>query len=427
MIQDLKLTGAGIFRSGNNKFEYPFTVQRQLSHVLFTIETDDSIFMDSGPWMLSGELANGLPIYAEDLLCCRVSGKERVTELTPLSSVSIGQALDVPPGEVLYPLVGMFEGEFTIEHSGWLIEVFGAGEDVELAGRRSKAWRIPLEGLTLRLRKQDTPLEGYHAKTRDVMLLLSLAQGNGVTSFRQIADWKGKGTLEIWREWTGSELGPGAIVPSFELKKLLEQTLPLLARLSPSEKSDVRLAVNYINLTGTGYLDTKLFQSMQAWEFLASSWVPKPELGEQEKALREKILEAYRSWNCNYSPKADPSGFWGSRLTFPFEWPKLKRRMETLAGSVGLDSSKLGIDFEALKNTRDSVAHTGKMPQNLKRSGKEDAYQLFHAARRGLQMLILLKLGYSGRIIAEEGGYKTFMEIRHFQSDKNDKKDCPCD
>ena len=410
--------GKGIFASDNSRVESHFIIQRQFSHTLLLIQEEGSAdpfscqFNISDQYSLSGQLEDGRPISADKLMIALTGGSEGVTEIFPLTGVVIGLPNSSPLVEAQYPLVGMFNGKFSIEYSGWEIEILESDQNSLVAERRSKEWRIPLEGLTLRLANPHKTLEEYHVKAREIMLLLSLATGNGVTCHRQIADWGDLGMMEVWCNMTGDEIGPGPIIPAFQLGKFLEQALPIWEQWESNKKSDVRLGITYINLSATGYLDTRLFQISQAWEFLATSWIPKGKLNENEINLRTKIKGSYREWKKEH-PEADPNGCWGGRVTFPFQWPLAKRQMESLAVSRSIDFPKIGFDLENLKKARDSVAHTGKMiKQNA--SNRNDNYGLLSAAQFGLQLVLIAELEYSGLVVTSSEGWKTHVPIDNF-------------
>ncbi|MGA2467804.1 MAG: hypothetical protein ABSH06_26085 [Thermodesulfobacteriota bacterium] len=416
--QFTQFSGEGVFTSGNYQIEMRFTVQRQFSHIVFVAQGDDPRndlyhqFTEREPWSLSGQLEDGRPILADQLILTKIGSSEGDAEFSPLADVIIGQSNPSPLVDARYPLVGMFDGKFSVEDSGWTIRVFDSEENAGRAENLSKLWGIPLEGLTLSLAKSQTTLDEYHEKARDIMLLLSLAVGNGVTSHRQIADGGSRGTMEVWRRFTGDEIGPGEIVPTFRLGRFLEQVLPVWGQWKPDTRSDARLAVNYINLSGTGYLDTRLFQITQAWEFLAAAWMPKGKLNTLESDLRKRIKYSYREWKRDY-PEADPKGYWGKRITFPFEWPAAKRQIESLAESGRVDLAKVGLDLELLKEARDNVAHTGKMTDKM-RTDRHGTYQLLAAAQFGLQLLLLAKLGYSDLVVTANKGWKSYEQIETF-------------
>jgi len=415
--------GRGIFTSGNCRVESHFIIQRQFSHTVFLIQEEDSVktffnqFTKSDPWSLSGQLEDGRPISSDQLMIARIEGSKELAEFSPLTGVVIGRSNSSPLMEAQYPLVGMFDGKFSIEDSEWTIEVLESDQNAIIAERRSKAWQLPLEGLTLRLATTQKTLDEYHEKAREVMLLLSLATGNGVTSYRQFANWGPQGMIEVWRKMTGDEIGPGHIIPTFRLGQFLKQALPVWKQLKSEQKSDARLAITYINLSATGYLDTRLFLISQAWEFLAKSWMPEGKLNDLESDLRTRIKSSYREWKKEH-PKADPKGCWGGRVTFPFKWPIAKRQMESLAGSGKIALSKIGLDLEVLKKARDSVAHTGKMINQMTLN-RNDTLQLLAAAQFGLQLVLIAELGYSGLVVTSNEGWKSNVLIEKFLKEED--------
>lgn len=114
----LSLNGNGVFTSGNYQIEKPFTVQREFSYTVFLVQEDEpeqifsSQFDISLLWSLSGKLEDGRDILADQLMVTKTG------EFTPLADVVIGQSSPSHLLEVRYPLVGMFDGEFSIEDSG---------------------------------------------------------------------------------------------------------------------------------------------------------------------------------------------------------------------------------------------------------------------------------------------------------------------
>lgn len=409
-----QFNGKGIFTSGNFSIEAEFTVERQFSYVLFVTEKGKlaEAFGDAENWSLSGQLDDGRQISVKQLCRIKTGGPDRGAALSPQTEVIIGQSLSSPLVEARYPLVGLFAGNFSIQDAEWIIETTDPGGRASLAKHQSKSWGVPLEGLTLKLIKAQATPDEYLGKAREIMTLLSLAVGNGVTSYRQIADWGDQGTMEVWRKMTGDEIGPGAIVPDFRLGRFLEQVLPQWRQWDQNKKSEVYLAITYINLSGTGYVDTRIFQICQAWEFLATSWLPQGELDDLEQSLRNKVKSAYQTWKIE-NPGVDPDGKWGSRILFPFRWPVAKRQIESLVQSRDIDSSRIGIDWEALWSVRNNVAHTGRMPLEMA-SDRDSAYQLLTAARFGLQILLLVELGYSDLIITGREGWKAYPKIVDF-------------
>jgi len=113
MIHQPKFThfnGKGIFSLGNCRIETDFTVQRQLSYTLFIVEGDEPVkafscqLANSQPWSLLGQLDDGRPILADQLVLTKIGGIDGNAELSPLAGVVIGQASSSPPVEARYPL-----------------------------------------------------------------------------------------------------------------------------------------------------------------------------------------------------------------------------------------------------------------------------------------------------------------------------------
>lgn len=240
------------------------------------------------------------------------------------------------------------------------------------------------------------------------MALLSLACETGVSCDRHFFTW-GNEELENWRHMTGGEIGPGPIIPIFEHGRFLEQTLLVWQTLSKDQQEAVRLALYHINQPALGYLDTRLFHIVQPWEFLAKAWGVHGELPDSITCLRPLLHKARKKWDEDY-PNSDPHGFWGSRISSIFDWPKLKEAIERLAASSGLDLERGGLDLNLLKEARDSVAHSGKLSEHLAGPNRK-ALDLLTTGQYCLQLLLLRMLGYQGPVNHAKGGWRTFVDI----------------
>jgi hypothetical protein len=417
MSRGIRLKGVGTFESGETKIEARFEILRQPMQTLFIIEqikvkdVFDPGIKHRGQWKLVGFLEDKREIRCEELFLTRLDiGEKARAEFAPLGALAIiGNEVDAPVIEARYPLVGFFKGNAELRDDDWSIAIVDGETDSQQAEQMSKAWRIPIEGLVLRLEHTDARMEQYEDKARQVMQLLSLACGNGVSCQRQIISWGNTGKLEIWHHMTGDELGPGPCVPSFCIQQFLEQVFPAWRNWPEKKKAEARLAISYINLSASGYLDSRLFQIMQAWEMLSNAWGHTVNLSEHEKMLKSDIKHVYKEWKKKH-PKADPNGFLGDRINFSFRWPQARKRMEALAHGRGLDTSKIGLNFEQMKEVRDSVAHSGKMPEKMSDSGN-GSLKLLTAAQYGLQLLLLVELGYSGIVVAAERSWRSFIKI----------------
>jgi hypothetical protein len=192
----------------------------------------------------------------------------------------------------------------------------------------------------------------------------------------------------------------------------VEQALPVW-RGWPQKKQDLsRLIIAYINVSQTGYLDTRLLQAWQAWEILAAAWGSPLRLTPEEKDLSERILQVYDEWSHG-NAGTDPQRHLRDRLAFAFRWPQAQRHIHALAESRRLDMVKLGLDFAELKRARDHVAHKGTLPRDMSDDRPKTA-RLLRSAQFGLQLLLLVELGYAGMVVTERNGWSTLVEIADF-------------
>ena len=142
---------------------------------------------------------------------------------------------------------------------------------------------------------------------------------------------------------------------------------------------------------------------------MAKAWGVFGALPESVISLRSRLLEALRQWKKEH-PNSDPHGFWGSRISSIFDWPKLKDAIERLAASFGLDFEQVALDINLLKEARDSVAHSGKLSENFTGPDRQ-ALDLLITAQYCLQLLLLRMLTYKGRVYHATHGWRTFVDI----------------
>jgi hypothetical protein len=399
--QYIRLDGKGTFSHLNSSFESTFILLRNPWWTGILAGDDDSISilrsfcLQSSAWRLSGALNDGRHVNAESLTLTGTSRGAYSYEFSAPMGVRLGTQLDDHPIQSHFPLVGYFEGPFTLNHHEWEITT-ESSDQLENAKIISNRWRLPTEGMLMKLVGPGANTEEHLKMARAIMTLASLAAGTGVSSHRHIFNW-GKGELEVWRCMTGDERGPGPVVPSLEMTKYLQATLVNFEGLTPEKRSALRLAIDYINLSANGYLDTRLFHIIQPWEFLARTWQQEGKLSKEVQCLRSRLKRIIKEWRLNHID-IDPHGFWGSRVLSVFDWPKLKDEIEQLARRFGLNLNLLGLDLDKLKLARDNVAHSGKLSENLSGDEKEHALNLLTQGRRCLQLLLLRMLGYDGRV-----------------------------
>ncbi len=409
----ITLDGTGKFSHSSASFESAFILLRNpwwtgiLAEGESAISALDAFISHSGTWKLSGTLSDGRNIEAKSLFHTGTPHGPYNFEFSPLTEVFLGTKRKGPPTHSRFPLVGYFDVPFSLNHREWKINS-EAIDEIENAKDLARRWRLPTEGILLELVCHGPQIKEHLEMARSIMTLISLASGTGVSSHRHIFGW-GSDDLEIWRPMTGDEGGPGPIVPSFEMSSFLQMALDHFDALTPEKRSALRLAINYINLSANGYLDTRLFHITQPWEFLAMAWIKAGKLSAAVRSLRSRLKRTLKDWTQEHNT-LDPNGFLTSRVLAAFTWPKLKDQIEQLAAMFGLDLQRLGLDIGILKTARDDVAHSGNLPEKLSGSSK-DALQLLILSQRCLQLLLLRILGYEGKVYRPKEGWQSVVSM----------------
>ena len=408
--------GKGLFSFRDSAVESAFMLYRNpywigvIAEEGFPYETATTIIQDRTLVQLTGILLDGRPIKAGALLLTKTNPPGDIVgvEFSAMEGVALGQAVDIPPISSAYPMTGCFKGEITLTYDGWKISTMPCPEP-DIEKDLVEKWRIPVEGMTLQLKRDGASMEQHQDIARMVMTLLSLALGTGVACDRQFFTWSNE-VLEIWRQWTGDEIGPGAIIPDYQLAKFLEQALPAWQSLSQDQQKALRLTRDYINLSARGYLDTRLLQIFQPWEFLVDAWGIKGKLSESESCLRASLKRARAQWNQDHS-NCDVDGFWGSRISVIFDWPKLKDAIIQLATSLDLDFKLVGLDLDSLIKARNSVAHSGRLAAHPAGADKHSS-DLLIKGQYCLQLLILRILRYHGMVNHSKNGMRSLVDIQ---------------
>jgi hypothetical protein len=241
----------------------------------------------------------------------------------------------------------------------------------------------------------------------DVKNLLSIAIGRKVTFDRQIF-WTGQTSRLVERAMNKNENEGEQIIPDFEIAKYLLTTLPTWTRLSKVEKDNLFTITDYLNQTRHGFIEDRILRTVQAWECSAGYWTQEPDLPSDLIDLKERIGTMYRAWKIdkNY---IDIDGELGTRLTTPIDQEKLLLRLERLVTDSRLNTSKINLDLKILKKLRDQVAHTGR----IRISGSE-AIRYLQPGICGLQLIILRRLGFDGRVCGGKDGWNTIDEIKDY-------------
>jgi hypothetical protein len=410
-IDVLAMRGKGILASATTEHELDFLLHRQLSRSVISIDhaAVDGIAWRSDSFRLAAVLSDGRPISIDQLK--KIGAQEGgLVELKPWNcAVEIGCRGTGAPLSSAFMLTGLYEGEFGLNFDDWQIEL-SSDRDAGLNKKASKGLGIPLEGSTLKISAEGKSQAEHEELATDIMLLLSLASGTGVTCHRWVFNYSRKKQIEFWRGRAGEEMGPGPIVESWRLSTFIEQVLPIWIHMPPGERKVIQIAITHLNNSGSGYLDNRLFQVAQTWEYLAKQWIPPSGLTDAEKELKAKLKKTRGEWSKTH-PTVDPKGLIGDRVAKAFDWPVLRRQIESLASQSGIDLSILGLDIEHLKAARDSVAHSISLEGVTTSSGPH--HELLMRAQYGLQIMLLQKLQYNDLVVARENGWLTEKKISH--------------
>jgi hypothetical protein len=398
--------GNGLLASATKSHNVQFIVYRQLASIVIVIRE----FMASATWRervsLSGKLSDGRGINIAELKALHI--QSGLTELKPWNcTVELGTPGSSNPSTSRYCLSGLYEGNFTIEINGWQLSLCSNGIDNAVA-RASRRLRAPLVGSTLEITSEDKSRAQHENCGWDVLLLLSLACGTEITCNRWNLDYKENETLEVWSEKAGGDRGPGPIIASFCFQHFLQQVFPVWRQMSDRERHVIRVAIRHLNVSGSGYLDNRLFQVAQIWEFLAGCWVPSQSLTNAEEELKRDLLQRCNAWRKRYGE--DPEARISQRVSFAFSWPVLKRQITELASMLHVDISDFDLDH--LKRARDAAGHSISLGATTPSSVPH--HNLLFRAQKLIQIILLLKLEYRGLVVSEEDGWRTDVDIESF-------------
>lgn len=241
----------------------------------------------------------------------------------------------------------------------------------------------------------------------DIKNLLSIAIGRRVIFDRQIY-WTGKTSSLVERPMSKNENEGEQIIPDFEISKYLTTTLPTWTELSKEQKDAIFTITDYLNQTRHDFIEDRILRTVQAWECSAFNWTEETELPNDLVDLKERIKTTYRTWKSekNYN---DINGELGTRLTASLDQEKLMLRLEKLVTDSKLNTGKIKLDLKVLKDLRDQVAHTGR----IKIKGSE-AIKFLQPGISGLQLIILKRLGYDGKVNGEKNGWATIEDIKEY-------------
>lgn len=241
----------------------------------------------------------------------------------------------------------------------------------------------------------------------DIKNLLSIALGRRVIFDRQ-KFWSGDNSNLVETPMSQNENKGEQIIPDFKLKEFLDKTLPHWTKLSKREKDDIFTITDYLNQTKHDFIEDRILRTVQAWECSGFCWTKETELSDNLKNLKELIKQTFTKWKEDNS-FIDRDGELGTRLISSLDQEKLMLRLEKLVKESGLLTEKINLDLRYLKNLRDQVAHTGR----IQITG-DKAVKYLLPGIKGLQLILLKRLGYDGKINSEKDGWHIVDDIRNY-------------
>jgi hypothetical protein len=294
----------------------------------------------------------------------------------------------------------------TFDYNGQVIQLETIDENVKKLEKLRTEEDTVLETGVLQIQSPNGR-EEKRALAIDIKNLLSIALGRRIIFDRQ-KYWTGDTFDAEERPMSNNSNQGDQIVPDFEIENYLQSTLPLWTKYSKNEKDDIFTITDYLNQTRHDFIEDRILRTVQAWECAANYWVKEIELSNELKDLRGRIKQAFKQWK-NDKQYIDAEGEMGKRLTGPLDQEKLMMRLDKLVKDCGLVTEKIGLNLKGLKDLRDKVAHTGRI--NI--TGAEAIEHLMPGVR-GLQLILLRRLGYNGLVNGIKNNWRTIDKIDEY-------------
>jgi len=227
--------------------------------------------------------------------------------------------------------------------------------------KRARTWNSPVETATLTLLAADPlPPDVLKQKSDDFLLLLSFAQGEQISYYRFEFLFSDGRVSEVWqsrRVWDPTLLSRPLSAPC---DKLLQTAYSNFSSWPPEKQQLIRLAIYY-------HLDAKQAKVMEiitlsegiAWEMLVREIEKDQALTDDVKDLKKRIKVMYGEWRKAFPSAKDPEHL-HSRLHSSLQWMPLREGIEQLVSTLNLSGNS--VDPLLLKKFRDSIAHTGRFP-----------------------------------------------------------------
>lgn len=406
----IRYEGRGVFTTKGMEFEAPFVITHFPSNTI--IETKipkhysgpDLMFVQPELWRLDGEVENGKPIVAGNLLFFRLDG-EMIT-LNSFKDLYFGSKELDGICRAEFPLVGLSKENFEVNIDEWTIRCNGEENKVSFSHDIQRIWQVPLEGKILTIEKKDQKQPQFLEKAICITNLLSLALANDVTFNRQLYYIQNELASEEWRRRESSNLGVERCIPDFCMDHFLVSTLSVFEKWDPQKRKLFFSTVDYINSSGTGYLEDRILRLSIAWEALADEWRIREKKKEDElKLLKKQLKEVITAF--------DFPDFYDKELVTNRVLDSLKRernteKLQQFAHQYRLDERKIGLNFDLLIKVRNDIAHSGLF---RKKYDKHELLELLYSHKLGLQLILLIELKYDGLIEFKDDGWVSRIKL----------------
>ena len=403
--------GFGTFSSTEISFEASFKICHYPQNTIIKIEIPDNYIVfkliahQSDEWELDGKTENNIPVKSKSLLFHGSHGNQ----LNLFSFEDLHFGLDIESGLKFaeFPLVGIYDLSFQTIIDGWNIECIGEKNELSEIKSKSKNWNLQLEGNIVRLTKENATKEEFLSKICDITSLLSLATGNDVAFNRQLYYQEDNLIHEEWRRRVDYHFGAERCIPDFNIDKFLIQTLPCFENWDREKRKVFFAVVNYINSSSKGYLEDRLLRIGIAWESLAQSWSSKTIDNNRKvlQPLKDTLKKTIKDYNL---PSGYEKDFLITRVIGSLDWERNTNKLIAFAKQYNLDFVKMGLDFQHLNKIRNDVAHTGLFRE---KPSEDILTDFLYNHKTGLQILLLLELGYDDLIESEENKWRKIIKI----------------
>jgi hypothetical protein len=416
----ITIKGFGTFISKELVFSSSFEINHYPQNTVITTDFDKNECINTisnlneidSIWELKGITEKNLTVHAQNLLFTNssnniitlISFKELTFFNNHINNFSIGE----------FPLVGHYIGEFKLETQDWEISCYGDKENVSQIQDQSKNWNIQLEGLNLKLKKQNASKDELLFKANDITLLLSLALGSDIVFNRQLYYQENELCEENWRRKADHNFGAGACVPDFRLDYFLEKTLGNYEKWDKNKKNNFYSTVSGINSSSNGFLEVRLLRICIAWEGLAESWSIEEKKSKSDLIPLKKLLK--NTVDQYDVPLGYDKNIIKDRISKSLDWDKLSESLVRFSNQYNLDSERLELDFKGLISIRNDIAHSGLFRKEYSAKYLTD---LIYNLKFGLQIVLLLELEYDGWVVTKENDWKTYTKIRELLKPKS--------